>query len=387
MKKGLKTILAIPALIGLVAVPAMAENSLDLGGEMRVRAWMMDYDGGTDSSFFDHRLRMYGKFKVNDNVQVHFRTDLTEEEWGSTGSTYGAGRLPSNSMQVDRGFLQFENDAMLFRAGLQYAEVSPSAVISTQDEGFVLKIKNDAAPVTLFAFMDDDTAGNTEIQDEGWAMGFGVNPKVGPADIQVFGGYLTNDSSDTDVFLLGASAVVDAGMATVKAEFDYFGGDVNATTDAKGLQGYIGADLKIGDTVTVSPTFWYAQSADAGEAQLVVFGNDFGGWDPAFDVGTQLSNEKIGLGRPYDFTGAGAGVIGGTLISKVKVSDAASIGAGVNYLTVEDDAVYDDSLLGLVVGGSYKFMETARIDIQVEYHDWDNGTDAIKGGIYLGTSF
>ena len=403
MKKMVKAIAAVPVLVGLAAVPVMAEDMLSISGEMRVRAWMMDYDEGDDVSFLDHRLRMYGKFKVNDNVQVHFRTDLTEEEWGSTDSTYGAGRMPGTSMQVDRGFLQLENDSMRLRAGLQYYEISPSAVISTQDEGFLYTIKTEATPIHFFAIMDGDDTFSNDIADENWAFGFAVAPKFGAASVDVFGGYfmgtqdavtdettgaVTSPEQDTDIYLFGAAVSVDAGMARVFGEIDYFGGSVNDTVDAKGLQGYVGADLMVSDAVTLTPVFWYAQAADSDEAQIVVFGNDFGGWDPAFDVGTKLSNEKIGLGRPFDWTGGGAGVIGASFISKFKVSDAVSLGAGINYLTVEDDAVVDDTLLGLVAGASYKFMGNARIDAQIEYHDHDaDGLDAIMGGVYLGVGF
>lgn len=403
MKKTLKALAAVPVLVGLAAVPAIAEDKLSISGEMRVRAWMMDYDEGTDKSFIDHRLRMYGKFNVAEGVQVHFRTDLTEEEWGSTTSKYGAGRLPKDSMQVDRGFLQLSKNNIRLRAGLQYYEISPSAAISHQDEGFLLSFNNDAAPVHLFAIMDGSNTFQNEIADEDWAFGFAVAPKFGPASVDVFGAYLmatqdavtdeatgvvTSPEQDRDVYLFGAAVSVDAGMARIFGEFNYFGGSYNDAVDVKGLQAYAGADLKISDAVTLTPTFWYAQAADANEVQVTVFGNDFGGWDPVFDIGTKLSNEKIGLGRPFDFTGQGAGVIGASLMSKYKVSGAFSLGAGINYLTAEDDAVYDDTLLGLVAGFSYKIMDNTRLDAQIEYHDHDaDGADAIMGGVYLGVKF
>lgn len=403
MKKMVKAIAAVPVLVGLAAVPAIAADQLDMSGEMRVRAWMMDYDGKDDKSFLDHRLRMYGKFKVNENVQVHFRTDLTEEEWGSTDSTFGAGRMPGTSMQVDRGFLQLANDSMRLRAGLQYYELMPSAVICSQDEGFLFTLKNDVAPVHFAAVMDGDDMFDNEIADENWWFAVATSPKFGAVSVDVAAAYfmgtqdavtdattgvVTSPEQDTNIYVLAGAISVDAGMARIFGEIDLFGGEINDTTDATGLQGYVGADLKVSDAVTITPAFWYAQAASAGEQQVVVFGNDFGGWDPAFDVGTKLDNEKIGLGRPFDWTGGGAGVIGATLISKFKVSDAVSLGAGINYLTVEDDAVVDDTLLGLVGGVSYKFMGNARIDAQIEYHDHDaDGADAIMGGIYLGVGF
>ena len=403
MKKMVKAIAAVPVLVGLAAVPSIAEDRLSLSGQMRVRAWMMDYDEGTDKSFMDHRLRIYGKIKANENVEVHFRTDLTEQTWGSTGSTYGAGRYPSDSMQVDRGFLQLQNDTFRLRAGLQYYELLPSAVISTQDEGFLFTIKNEAAPVHLFAIMDGDDTFDNEIADENWAFGVATSPKFGPASVDFAAAYfmgtqdavtdattgaITSPEQDTNIYLLAGAVSVDAGMARIFGELDFFGGEVNDTTDATGLQGYVGADLKLSDAVTITPAFWYAQAASDDEVQVVVFGNDFGGWDPAFNIGVGMDNEKMGYGRPFDWTGAGAGCIGATLTSSFKVSDAVVLGAGINYLTVEDDAVYDDTVMGLVAGVKYSFMDNADIRAQVEYHDHDvDGADAVMGGVHLGVQF
>ena len=403
MKKKMKILAAVPVLAGLAATPAIADDRLSLSGQMRVRAWMMDYDEGNDTSFIDHRLRIGGALNVAEGVSVHFRTDLTEQEWGSTGSTYGAGRYPSDSMQVDRGFLQLENDTMRLRAGLQYVAVSPSSVIDNQDEGLLLTFKNDAAPVQLFAFMDGDNEFQNEIADENWIFGFVVSPKFGPASVDFFGGYLmgTQDAEvdedtgallsaeqDQDIYIIGGAVSVEAGIARVFAEVNMFGGEINETTDATGLQGYVGADLKLSGAVTLTPTFWYAMAADADEEQMVVFGNNFDGWDPVFDVGTNLNNAKIGIGRPYDWSGEGAGVIGASLVSKYKVSDTLKLGAGINYLTVEDDTVIDDTLLGLVAGVSYALMDNASLDVQVEYHDHDiDGADAVMGGVYLGVNF
>ena len=44
MKKMVKALAAVPVLVGLAAAPALAEDKLSISGEMRVRAWMMDYD-------------------------------------------------------------------------------------------------------------------------------------------------------------------------------------------------------------------------------------------------------------------------------------------------------------------------------------------------------
>lgn len=403
MKKVLKTIVAIPVLAGLAAVPSMAADQLDLTGEMRVRAWGVDTDND-DYSFMDHRLRMYGKFKVNDNIQVHFRTDLTEQTWGSTESAAGAGRYPEDSMQIDRGFLQLENDSMRLRAGLQYVGFSPSYAIDTQDEGLLFTIKNDTAPVHLFGIMDGSNEFENEIVDEDWILGLATTPTFGNVATQFFAGYLaatqngmideeteivTSLDEDRNIYMVGASGTLDAGMTAITAEINMFGGDYNDSTDAMGLQGWISADVKVSDALTITPRAYYAMAADDDEQQIVVLGNNFNAWDPLYEIGVGMDNEKIGLGRPFDWTGEGAGAIGASLATTYKISDALTLGAGVNYITVEDDEIIDDSVFGLAAGFNYSFMGNATLKAQIEYKDYDldDDDDGVGAGIHLGVKF
>jgi len=409
MKKRLAVCLALVTMVGgLAAVPAMAAdekpvidlpNKLDLGGEMRVRAWWQDFDNQDDRSYLDHRLRLYGKVNVAEGVKVHFRTDLSEQTWGATDSVYGAGRYPSQSMQVDRAFMELDKYNTRLRAGLQTYYITPSGAVDTQDEGFLVTYKTDVVTVNAFAVLDGSNDFAFDIPQEDWVLGADVKTTLGIVNAEFVaatftGTYQEKDAEgaltveqDENIYLVGAVASFDVGIASIFGEFDWFSGDVNDTVDAMGVQGYVGANLKLSDMLTLTPTFWYAMAADDNEVQVTHLGNGFNGWDPLFDVGTHLSNEKIGLGRPYDFTGTGAGVIGGSFISKIKLSNVLSLGAGINYLTVEDDGVYDDSMLGLVGGVSFKLMDNTSLDAQLEYHDYDNGDDVVEGGIYLGVEF
>ena len=107
-------------------------------------------------------------------------------------------------------------------------------------------------------------------------------------------------------------------------------------------------------------------------------GNDFGGWDPLADVGTSLSNEKLKVGRPFDFTGDGAGVIGLRLSYNVKSSDAVNYAASLAYLTPEDDTVTTtDNTMLVAVGTTYKVMANTSLQAQVQYlsTSLDSGTD------------
>ncbi|PID72513.1 MAG: hypothetical protein CSB34_01845 [Desulfobulbus propionicus] len=399
MKKVLKTIVAIPVLAGLAAVPSMAADQLDLSGSMQVRAWAFDSDENDSSSYMDHRLRMYGIFNVNDNIQVHFRTDLSEARWGDTNSKYGAGRmLDGNEIHTDRAFMQLENDSYQFRAGLQYIAFSPSGAIDNQDEGFSFTFKNETAPVQLVAMMTGDNAFEKAIFSEDWLYVFSVSPTFGNVSTDFFGGYFDgrDGSQDREIYMAGAAATFDVGMASITAELNYFGGDWNDTIDVTGLQAWIGADVKVSDAFTLMPKFYYAKARDTDgtDKQLTAFGNDFGDWDPLYDMGfTNLNNEEMGLHRPFDFTGRGAGAIGASLTGAYQVSDALTVGAGINYITVEDDDIWDENQFGLVAGMSYKFMGNARVDVQVEYHDVNvdepnqEDDEILQAGVFLGVEF
>ncbi len=398
MKKVLKTIVAIPVLAGLAAVPSMAADQLDLSGSMQVRAWAFDSDENGSSSRMDHRLRMYGIFNVNDNIQVHFRTDLSESKNWATGDSFGTGRMPANGdMQVDRAFMQLENDSYQFRAGQQYVEVSPSAAMNSQDAGFSFTWKNETAPVQLFALMDGENIPRGDIFSENWLYGFAVSPKFGNVSTDFFGGYFdASNPWDQEIYLLGAAATFDVGMASITGELNYFGGDWNNTVDVMGLQAWIGADVQVTDAFTIMPKFYYAkaQDTDGTEVQRTALGNDFADWDPLFDMGfTNLNNEEMGLHRPFDFTGYGAGAIGASLTGAYQVSDALTVGAGINYITVEDDDIRDENQFGLVAGMSYKFMGNARFDVQVEYHDVNvdepgqEDDEILQAGVFLGVEF
>jgi len=99
-----------------------------------------------------------------------------------------------------------------------------------------------------------------------------------------------------------------------------------------------------------------------------ILGNDFGGWDPLFDVGTGLSNEQIGVGRPFDLFGNGSGLMAGRLYTNVKASDALALGASFTYATPDDDnsvAQNVDSAIAFAGGLVYNVMANTNLDVQV----------------------
>ncbi len=407
MKKMMKALVAVPVLVGLAAVPAIAEERLSLSGEMRVRGWVVDEDtSGRDDAYADQRMRIMGKIKAAENVNVVFRMDATEAVWGRYDG-FGSGRIPAdgNSMQWDRAYIDLTQGMFNIQAGLVYAAFSPTSAVNAQDNGIVINVKG-AVPVKAFFMLDDDgtvvaTATTPAVAaqdaDDALLYGVSVSPSFGENVKTEFfaAGYTGGDTFvDRDVYAFGAFASAGLGMATILGEVNFFTGDHDATTDATGIQGWLAANLAVTDTVTIQPALWYAQAADDNEFQYVNLGNgatgDFDGFDPVWDVGTKLDNEQIALGRPFDWTGAGAGVMGATLKAFAKLSDALNVGASVGYLTVEDDDIVDADAIAVAAGASYEVMANTSLQAQVQYLSAEiEGEDAddFQAGVGLFVTF
>ncbi len=409
MKKMMKALVAVPVLVGLASVPAIAEERLSLSGEMRVRGWTSDIEvGDVDASdtWADQRLRMMGKIKVAEGVGVVFRLDATEARWGRYPG-FGSGRIPAdgNSMQWDRAYLDLTKGMFNLQAGLIYAAFTGSSAVNGQDNGIAIKV-NSAVPFKAFVMLDDDgyvaavpatattPARPAEDGGDSFLWGASVQPAFGNVKTEFFAAGYNGARLDRDVYAFGAEVSADLGMVTPFMEVNVFTGDHSETVDAKGLQGVLGANLAVTDTITIQPALWYAQAADDGEYQYVVLGNngtsDFDGFDPVMDVGTKLHNEAISLGRPYDWTGAGAGAIGGTLKVFAKMSDALKLGASVGYLTTEDDDIVDADAWAIAAGGSYAIMDNTSLHLQLQYVNGDvEGVDLdmFQAGLGLFVNF
>lgn len=366
MSRILKVMVALLA-IAAIAAPVMAEDRLGLSGEMRVRGWYVDDGGDSTSTWADQRLRIGGKLSVAEGVSVTFRTDVTEVNWGNGGSEFGSGRMAS-TQQWDRAHLDLDMGSVHLRAGQQYVGYGLAQTINSQDAGFKIDVKG---PVTFsaFALLDDDRG----TSQDSFLLGANVGHKTDAYAANVFVGR-QNQALDAaeEAYLLGADLAFNLQAVKLTAEVGYFTGDATETADVMGLQLLLDASIAASDMFTVGGQFYYAQAADSDEVQYQVLGNDFNGWDPLFDVGTWLSNEQIGLGRPFDFTGDGAGVIGGRLYANLKVSDAVGLGFSGAYLTPEDDANTDvDSAYALAAGITYAVMANTNLHAQVEYIDPD----------------
>lgn len=404
--------------IAAVAAPVMAEDKLSLSGEMRVRGWYKDYDSADQTdSYMDQRLRIFGNLNVAEGVKIQFRTDVTERNWGAGGSEYGSGRMPQDGQQWDRAYLDLTKGAWSFRAGQMYAGYSLAQTVNSQDAGLKIDYKG---PVTFSAFWLLDDARNTAavaasttcVDVEGtctpvatpavaasnradsylYAANVGVKNDAYKANFFAAGQTKALDAHE-NAYMFGADLVTNLAAVKLQAELNFFTGDASATEDAIGTQFFLDGSMAATETLTVGGQFYYAQAADTDEVQYTVLGNDFNGYDPLFDLGTNLSNEQINLNRPFDFTGDCAGAVGARLYVNSKVSDAVKVGASIAYLEPEDDANTDtDSAMFYAAALTYAVMANTSLQVQLEYVDWSNNNgvedeSATLGGVGLYVNF
>ena len=280
--------------------------------------------------------------------------------------------------------LDFGNFAL--RAGQQYVEFGKGVTVNAQEAGLKFTIKG-AAPVTLF-WMLDDTNGS---DSDSYLYGANVGHKTDMYAANVFfAGQTKAYTSDEEAYVLGVDATFNLDAVKLTAELDYFTGDYSDSVDVMGTQFMLDAAFAASDMVTVGGQFYYALGADDDEVQYVVLGNDFGGWDPLFDVGTGLDNEKIGAGRPYDVFGNSSGVMALRGYANVKASDAVGFGVSVLYAEPEEEDNTDaDSALGIALGMTYNVMANTSLHAQVEYIDIDEDeVDSItQAGVGLFVNF
>jgi hypothetical protein len=400
-----KVLVAALVMVGM-AMPVIAEDRLKLSGEMRVRGWYKDLDNADNntSTWADQRLRLGGTIAVAEGVSVTFRTDITESSWGNTGSElsadgskitgpvqgngYGSGRSGA-AQQWDRAHLDLKSGNFHVRAGQQYVGYGLGYTVDTQDNGVAADYKwNDAFSSHAFVMVDDN--------NENTATAYKTSNPNNNADAIIYGlkGSYKADTFALDFFhaaekygngdapypnLVGIDGTFNLGVVKLMGEFDYFWGDMNdaANRDVIGTQGFLDASMAATDAIRVGLQGYYAQGASNDEVQWEYLGNGFNGWDPIFDVGTNLSNEETDdLFRPYDFTNDDAGCMAGRLYASFKLNDKTNLGASIAYMEPEkSSATTINSAVPMTVGVTYEVMSNTSLQAQYAYVDLDDDAD------------
>jgi hypothetical protein len=202
------------------------------------------------------------------------------------------------------------------------------------------------------------------------------------------------NNGDESVQVVGLTLDLDLAPVKLYGEAEFFTGDADATTDAVGTQVFLDASMAATEIVTVGGQVFYAMGTNkADEQQYIILGNDFGGWDPLFALGTGLDNEQIDAGRPFGLFNDvqdNSGVMAFRLYTSVKATDAATVAASVAYAEPDEDIVGLDSALALAAGLNYTVMSNAQLGLQLQYIDIDstaNIDEIMQAGVGLFVNF
>jgi hypothetical protein len=343
MSKFLK-VLIVMLTIAAFAAPVMAADNFSVSGNMLVYGTYTDADAanGATNTWGYQKLRVYGIFKANDMVNVQFRSDFVEGNWGADA---GHGRLSQIGNQMDRAFLEVNLDAVKLRAGTQYVAFGKSGSFIFQDTAITAYTKGDMPITVTYSHLDDASRTATSLNRDI----FGANIKLNA--FNVFGGI--DADNDKSVYMLGATYQAKYDNINVVAEADFFAGEMSSTVDAQGLTGFVDASMAVSDTLTAGGAVYYAGgNNDANKTQVTKLGNSFGTWDP-LTRGPFADENYLVVSRPYELLGE-AGLIAIQAYADVKISDKLSAGGSLAYgMPAEDNATTTDSFIFTSVHATY----------------------------------
>ena len=384
------------AMIAAFAAPAMATD-VSVSGEFRTLAVYDDsgHMAATDGvdKYFAQRFRTLVTMKVNDNVTAFLRTDLSEEIWGEDATT-GTGTFSGNSgkgdswrratagtdtLQVDRAYVQIKSGIFTLKAGQQYAFTGvpgPTSMFEGQFFGFVGTF--DLNPITIdliYSKLDENTDradGNQTAEDEDVY----VAQLKYAADNFTLGGILgrridrSQAGTDNELTGYGLFGTFNSGIMTLKGELDIFDGDDTQTVDYYGTQMCLMADFAVTDTLTLGGAFLWAEGTDDPDTQATSL-YQFGVINSPLEWEGELGGTTGGYGiaNLYDIdsnssTGrSDSGVVGIIGKAKFMATDALTLWAKVAYLEPEDDNANTalDNEMFVVGEANYQWMPNVTI--------------------------
>jgi hypothetical protein len=381
MKKFFIIALAIIFVAPFVADMAIA-GDLSTSGTMRVRAWNID-DGTTEKEYWDQRFRLGATFSATEGVSAHLRLDFNENAWGNQDWS-GSRSVGDNELQVDRAYLQIDQERYKVKAGQLYAGLGGISAYDNNQYGILLDVK-DIGPTTLtFGFLkldEDQTAAGTDLTDDSPFEDLdhyiaNVAFASGAFSLNVFTALQMDDTAAADEpSMVGANLKTSLGKIALFAELDTFTGD-SASVDYIGTQLYVNAEMKFGDAITGGLDLVYAEGTDdTGETQLTQLGDNFSDWT-LMDRGPFQAD--ITDFDDMDPAGDSAGSMGGGVYVDFSAMEGLLIQASIfNYSMPEDgtDLNVVDSVLGFNLGLSYDLAKNATLAAQYNTYDFDDDAD------------
>jgi len=382
MKKFFIIALAIIFVAPFVADMAIA-GDLSTSGTMRVRAWSID-DGTTEKEYWDQRFRLGATFSAAEGVSAHLRLDFNENAWGNQDWS-GSRSVGDNELQVDRAYLQIDQEKYKIKAGQLYAGLGGISAYDNNQYGILADIK-DLGPVTLtlgFLKLDEDqTAPGTDLTDDSPFEDLdhyiaNVAFASGAYSANVFTAVQMDDTVAADEpSMFGANVKTTIADIALFVELDTFTGD-SASFDYIGTQLYVNAEMKFSDQLTGGVDLVYAEGTDdSTEIQLTQLGDNFSDWT-LMDRGPFQAD--ITAFDDMDPSGQNGGSMGGGVYVDFAAMDDLLVQASIFTYSMPEDGTNPanivDSVLGFNLGLSYDLAKNATMAAQYNTYEFDDALD------------
>lgn len=397
----MKKLLAVLIVLAFVApvIPAMADDTLDLSGTMRVRAYSKkdhDFDSALDDDqqYWDQRFRVQGAITPSDGVKGVFRLNMANNVWGSQDMDDYSSNEDKGGADVDRAYLAINKGIVSLSAGLQSAALGNAVAYDAVQTGIVASI---ATPVTItlvyFKVDEDQNPLGTDKTDEdgfedvdhyainlGYATDqFSINvfyamqedgqeaqTPVDPLDLQM-------DEMEIDANCIGIQGKFAVGPVNINAELDIFGGEVKTTLgdlDIVGTQFFADISMAMSDALTLGAHLVYSTGTDTATDLKITYLTDDG--STVFsDYGAMntLGISPLGANDIFD-DGNGSGSMGGGLYAKFQAMEGLTLFGQIMYATADEEKTGGlDSLLLYNVSAKYTIVPNAHLSVQYGYFD------------------
>jgi hypothetical protein len=395
----MKKLLVLFMVLAFVApvIPAMADDTLDISGAARVRAFAKtdhDYnsDLDADEQYWDQRFRVQGTITPADSVKGVFRVDMAENVWGVDGMDDGSSNNDTGGVDVDRAYLAFSKGIFSLSAGLQWVGLGNSVAYDAVHTGIVASI---ATPVSItlayFKVDEDQTTDSTNKDDEDgnedidhYAINLGYAADTMSVNLfyaaQIDSADAVVGNQKVDANAIGLQGKFAVGPVNVNAEVDIFGGTIEtfgaSDIDLVGMQFFADVSMAMSDALTLGAHLVYSDGAsdDGTEAKLTHLTDD--GSTVFSDYGSMNTLGISPLGATDIFDGGqGTGTTGLGVYAKFQAMESLTLYGQVLYATATDELDNTtgelDSLMLYNVSAKYTIVPNAHISAQYGYFTVD----------------
>jgi hypothetical protein len=418
----MKKLLVVLMVLALAAPAAMADDTLDLAGAMRARAFdKTNHDFNTDTDtdheqYWDQRFRVQGTITPSDGVQGVFRVDMAENVWGAENMDDASVNEDKGGVDVNRAYLAATKGPVTVLAGLMPLTLGNAVAYDAVHTALALAIKTPVVITLGMARVDEDQSNPsstyytdcvdgdgdgaygpgecTEVEVEGTG---GKTDEKGFEDLNHYFinlGYSSNafsinafyafqvdgvDASAShtavDANCIGLQGKFAAGPVNINAELNIFGGEIDtgsATTDLVGTQLFADINTALSDALTLGAYLVYSQGTDeSGEAKLTHLTDDGSTVFSDYGAMNTLGISPLGATDIFD-DGNGTGTIGGTLYTKFQVIPDLTLFGQFGYVTAETELDMTgemDSLLLANLSAKYTLVPNAHVSLHYGYFD------------------